>query len=308
MQFRNLLIVFVGALLLGGLYLQYGERFLRPNVDTKRIEVSSHPENARYKIEGEFYRLFDGEFTRDTSQGSRDVQSLRLVGRPAYGDLDGDDDDDAFVILTRKTVGGETYQHAAFSIYEAGEYKGTDTFELGRSVAIDEYAIRDGRAQLSYRIRGAGEGLDTEPSHARSLRFTYDADRHAIVHVAPTDSDQDDEQAAGLFSQPWIWVRTEYSEGGEVTPRAAHVDSFVLELREEGVLQAKTDCNSISGSFDVDAQTLSFGPLAMTEMYCEDAQDAVFAQMLSDVISYRFSEAGELILELQAGTGTMHFR
>jgi heat shock protein HslJ len=54
--------------------------------------------------------------------------------------------------------------------------------------------------------------------------------------------------------------------------------------------------------------TLSFGPLASTKMYCEGSQETEFGAMLADVERYLFTSRGELVLTLKKDGGTMVFR
>ena len=70
-------------------------------------------------------------------------------------------------------------------------------------------------------------------------------------------------------------------------------------------MSSATDCNSLMGSYTAGTSTLTFGPLAMTMMFCEGSKEAVYAGLLSKVVLYTKSDT---TLTLTHDTGVMVFR
>ncbi len=108
----------------------------------------------------------------------------------------------------------------------------------------------------------------------------------------------------GLTGGGWTWVRTELADG-DVTEAPAG-GQFVLSLDEDGRVASATDCNSMAGSYVMDGDMLTFGPFAMTKMYCEGSMEGVYAEQLSRTASYAVEE-GNLSLLLADGAGVMTF-
>lgn len=122
-----------------------------------------------------------------------------------------------------------------------------------------------------------------------------------------TDDSMDERVVAAdarLIGTRWQWVRT-------VTPveliEVAEPARYTLLLHPDGRAEVRFDCNAGSGSYELIAHQLSFGPLAATRMACPpDSQDAVFAKQLGEVTTY-FVNDGVLYLEMPMDSGTMRF-
>jgi heat shock protein HslJ len=107
-----------------------------------------------------------------------------------------------------------------------------------------------------------------------------------------------------LINTSWVWVRTETGEGEEFL--APEGEQFVLTFLEGGTVTSTTDCNSMSGFYVRDGDTLNFGSFEQTEMYCEGSVESVYAEFLSYTNSYAINE-NELRLLLSRDVGTMIF-
>jgi len=110
--------------------------------------------------------------------------------------------------------------------------------------------------------------------------------------------------AADLLDRTWQWEST-------VTPAEKtaplNPERYTLRLSGNGRLQARFDCNSGGGSYQIAAGSLSFGPLFSTRMACgPDSLDTVFMQDLGRADSF-FVEGGQLYLRLKSD-GAMRFR
>lgn len=114
-------------------------------------------------------------------------------------------------------------------------------------------------------------------------------------------------EADRLESGIWVWQAT--TIGAEVTePREEKSSAFTLRFNaQENRVSGTTDCNGFSGSYTVgDDNSLTFSPLAMTKMFCQDSQETEFVTPLSNVKSFMFAGSGALVLQLSDG-GTMLF-
>jgi heat shock protein HslJ len=80
---------------------------------------------------------------------------------------------------------------------------------------------------------------------------------------------------------------------------------------DDGVVSGSGGCNTYQGTYTVDGESLTFGPLAATEMACSDPegvmeQEAVFLAQLQSAAAYRIdgeqlhilNEKGHLVILL----------
>lgn len=71
------------------------------------------PLNAAYVIQGERIRLRDGGFETAAAPGSASRRTVRVLGAPARGDLDGDGRADYALVIVDDAGGSGTFYHAA---------------------------------------------------------------------------------------------------------------------------------------------------------------------------------------------------
>ena len=109
-----------------------------------------------------------------------------------------------------------------------------------------------------------------------------------------------------LLANMWQWQTTQYNNDTEIMP--LDTDAFVASFNDEGQFSSSTDCNQTFGSYEVGSNnSLSFGPLASTLMFCENSQEMEYGNMLSEITSYMIAENGNLVLMLKYDSGSMIF-
>jgi heat shock protein HslJ len=80
-----------------------------------------------------------------------------------------------------------------------------------------------------------------------------------------------------------------------------------LEFREDGTAGGMSGCNSYNGSYTVDGNTITFGPLISTKMACEQplmTMESAYLAALQGATAAAVDEDGNLVL---SGTATMTF-
>lgn len=73
-----------------------------------------------------------------------------------------------------------------------------------------------------------------------------------------------------------------------------------IEFAEDGTVSGFAGCNTFSGSYTTDGSTLSFGPMAMTEMACQrpgSAVEADYVAALAGVTGWAVEADGRLRLD-----------
>jgi heat shock protein HslJ len=109
-----------------------------------------------------------------------------------------------------------------------------------------------------------------------------------------------------LDMKTWIWTSALYNDERTVKPNKAGV--FTLTFSKAGTFSATTDCNKAFGTYTVDKDLITFGPIASTKMYCEGSQETEFFKLLENASSFHFTSRGSLILDLKFDSGTVTFQ
>ncbi|MGD8466818.1 MAG: META domain-containing protein, partial [Anaerolineae bacterium] len=152
---------------------------------------------------------------------------------------------------------------------------------------IDGFDYEEG---FEYRLRVVEEEIDNPPADASSLQWS-------LVEVV--------EKTRSLEGANWV-LESYLGERGELT--AVLSDSTITAHFREGQVQGNAGCNSYFGSYERDGDRLTFGPLAMTEMYCQPQalmdQEGAYLSVLASAGSYQiaddrlqmYDDNGELVL------------
>lgn len=149
---------------------------------TKEVSVvaGSDPRSISYILNNQGYTLLNGVAEKEIAAGDSVKDVLRVFGEPVYGDLDGDGDEDAAVLLQNQPGGSGTFYYAVLAINFNGTFASTNALLLGDRIAPQTVEIHDGRAVYNYADRGEGEPLSTRPSIGQSLWVQYDGETGEI--------------------------------------------------------------------------------------------------------------------------------
>jgi heat shock protein HslJ len=107
-----------------------------------------------------------------------------------------------------------------------------------------------------------------------------------------------------LTGTVWRWTGT-MAGNGSIKPDAP--ERYTLEFQPGGMVAVRADCNRGSGSYLLNGDALTFGPLAMTRAMCPPgSKDSEFLRDVAAVQRQQF-RGNELVLTLKDGTGSMVF-
>jgi len=107
------------------------------------------------------------------------------------------------------------------------------------------------------------------------------------------------------------WVLQSYGEFGNLKDVLADTEITAGFVSSEGTVEGSAGCNSYSGSYEVEDSQLSIpGPIAATEMYCEEPegvmnQEQEYLEILQAAESYSI-EDGEL--QINCGSQALIFK
>ena len=300
----NKKLFIISVLIVGVLFLV---ALLSPQPLSKNGEhITESPLNATYLIDEKPVTLVAGKAEIPSAPGSASKNNIFNFGEPVYGDIEGDGDQDAVMLLVNETGGSGTFYYAVLAINVDGSYHGTDAILLGDRVAPQTYYFQGNKAIVNYADRPHGVPFTTQPSEGKSLHLQYDSSNFRLIQVAVDFEGEADPSQMTLDMTTWRWIRTVYNDGTVVTPKKP--EAFSLALRKDGTVLIRTDCNTMSGKYQVSGKNIVFKDMATTLMYCEGSQEQVFSSMLGDVQSFFFTSRGELVLELKFDSGSIIFR
>jgi heat shock protein HslJ len=150
--------------------------------------------------------------------------------------------------------------------------------------AVEQTYLTNLQAAKTY---SAGQGGLTIRNDARDVVLSY-LERQNLPLTATT------------------WTMTAVNDGKQAVVSAVAGTDVTLTLGDDGTASGSAGCNQYSGSYTTDGASLSFGPLASTQMACADAalntQEAAYLAALGTVASYRLEGTR---LDLLASDGSV---
>ncbi len=129
------------------------------------------PKNTTYIIEGQSVALSNGVSETESAIGLASKTITRYFGNEAYGDVDGDDDNDLVFLITQSTGGTGTFYYAAVAYRTPTGYKLTNTFFVGDRIAPQSTEIKEDSKEIhiNFAERKKGEPMTAEPSVGATL-------------------------------------------------------------------------------------------------------------------------------------------
>ncbi len=278
---------------------------------TSVAEKQPSPKNATYSIDGVPVTLVDGIAETPAAPGSASMVKTEYFGNEVSYDFNADGRMDTAFLLTQTGGGSGTFFYEVAALDLPDGYVGSAGVLIGDRIAPQSSRIisdagKEGVIEVNYADRKSDESFTTEPSVGKTVLLKLDIATMQFGEVVRDFEGEADATAMTLTDKKWQWVRTDYTDGRVFKPRQQ--SAFSLTFTVDGTVSATTDCNGMSGSYTAVSDSVVFGSMAMTKMYCEGSEEGVFAESLGQVSTYRFTGKGELELGLKADAGMMIFR
>ena len=141
------------------------------------------PLNATYIVEGQKIRLINGRSETESAPGSATKVITSVFGKPVYGNIDGEGDVDAALILMHDPGGSGTFYYVAAALDVNGFYFGTRAILLGDRVAPQNISVRNGVIVANYATRRLDEPMSASPSIGTSKYLVLEG--NALKETAP---------------------------------------------------------------------------------------------------------------------------
>ena len=84
------------------------------------------------------------------------------------------------------------------------------------------------------------------------------------------------------------WRLVSYGDPADPTPAATDVETSVI-FGSNGQVHGNVGCNGFGGDYEVDGDTINFGPIVATLMFCEGPvgeQETVLLRVFQETTSY----------------------
>lgn len=120
------------------------------------------------------FRMANGFAAQQAVPGSATQDTIRVIGEPAFGDVNRDGHRDAALIIANDPGGSATSYYAVLAVKEADSYRATNALLVGDRIAPLTVEYLDLRFVYNYLDRRSGEPMTTPPSVVKSLWIQFD--------------------------------------------------------------------------------------------------------------------------------------
>jgi len=168
-----------------------GVRFLQSGSDRIPVEkdgAAAGPRDATYTVNGRPVPLRNGRCETEAAPGSAAKAVTAVFGEPAVGDLDGDGDEDAVLLLVDAPGGSGTFYYVAASIVENGRYRGTEAVLLGDRISPQRIGIKNGVVEVDYADRRPEDPMATPPSVGKTKFLTLRDGRLVVIEPSKKEN------------------------------------------------------------------------------------------------------------------------
>ena len=245
------------------------------------------------------------------------VERVELVDF-GTGDLDGDEETDAVVVLVETS--GRTQLFRVHAMRSDGDRLEDIAVRLvGDRLEVRAVRIDEGIVELDLLVRGPGQNSEAPPTFPATNRFVL-TDR-GLIQIDPPSVREAGPRAlqaggvATLASHEWLLERIDVGDWSQETDILERRPTlrFVKELGDEstgsGRLYGDAGCNRMFGSYVRGADgSLRISGLAATRRACRDPEASLEARVMSSLGAARAVSIAEDALTIDFDGGTLRFR
>ena len=141
-------------------------------------------ENLTVTIDQQRFELKDGVAEVDAASGSAAKNTLRVVGEPVSGDVNGDGKPDTALLLRNDPGGSGTFYYAVLAVDDGGGYHASNALALGDRIVPKSVDFTDGRFVYRFLERKPGEPMAAEPTVEKTVVVQFDPATDRISAVS----------------------------------------------------------------------------------------------------------------------------
>lgn len=139
--------------------------------------------NLTVTIDQQTFTLRNGVAEVDEAPGSAAKNTLRVVGGPVSGAVNGDGKPDSALLLQNDPGGSGTFYYAVLAVNDGGGYHASNVLALGDRIVPKGIDFTDGRFVYRFLERKPGEPMAAEPTVEKKVVVEFDpaTDRISVV-------------------------------------------------------------------------------------------------------------------------------
>ena len=158
---------------------------MRSSLDRQVLQANpSSPEALTVTIDEQTFDLKDGVAEVDAAPGSAAKNTLRVIGEPIAGDVDGDGKPDTALLLQNTPGGSGTFYYAVLAVNVGGGYHASNVLPLGDRIKPERVDFTDGRFVYRFLERRPGEPMAAEPTVEQKVVVQFDPASNQISAVS----------------------------------------------------------------------------------------------------------------------------
>jgi hypothetical protein len=145
---------------------------------------SSSAEDLAVTIDQQSFVMKDGVAEQDAASGSAGKNTLRVVGEPVTGDLNGDGKPDTALLLQNAPGGSGMFYYAVVAVNDGDGYHASNVLPLGDRILPKTMDFTDGRFVYRFLERKPGEPMAAEPTVEKKVVVQFDPATDRISAVS----------------------------------------------------------------------------------------------------------------------------
>jgi hypothetical protein len=172
------LVLVVGAIV--GFYLLRDRSATIDNTDSSTNATSSAPSSFRPDPSSATFTFDDGPVTlsrgkieRPIAQGSSFIEEIVLTDKVAYGDINGDQKEDAAILILRSGGGSGSFIYVAAMVSGPVNYRGSNAVFIGDRIMPDTITVEGARIKVTYLDRRSDEPMAAQPTVPVTKEYIY---------------------------------------------------------------------------------------------------------------------------------------
>lgn len=148
---------------------------MRPAMNHQPAQIDSAAvKSLTVTIDKRNFNLKDGVAELPGAPGSATKDTLRVVGDPATGDLNGDGKPDEALLLANDPGGSGTFYYAVVAVNDGGSFHASNALPLGDRIRPQDVSFSDGAFVYRFLERGPSESMADEPRQPKTVTVRLD--------------------------------------------------------------------------------------------------------------------------------------
>lgn len=150
---------------------------MRPAMNHQAAQVDSAAvKNLTVTIDKQSFTLKDGVAELPAGPGSATTNTLRVVGDPVSGDVNGDGRPDAALLLANEPGGSGTFYYAVLAVSDGdgGSFHATNALPLGDRIEPQDVSFDDGMFSYRFLDRKPRESMAADPTIPKTVTVRLD--------------------------------------------------------------------------------------------------------------------------------------